>query len=231
MPPRQRRTKPKKRSRALVPLVRSRRGLMFNPTPVFTETFALRASGSTGLHYQLAPNLGGVLSVSMDNLPQLSQYNTLYQKYRILKAKFICIPDWNTESADINASSYNISISPTPVLATGLSRIVYAVNDSPDQIVAPVSEDVVLKDNGCKIVCGKPKLTMSCRPVPDTSDANGVQMTFKNKYINFSSTGVNRTHYGITWFHTQPGTGAPGTNMGVAYNVYCKLTFQLSDPR
>jgi len=203
---------------------------MFNPAPVFTETFALRASGSTGLHYQLIPNVGGVLAVSMDNLPQVSQYNTLYQKYRILKAKFICIPDWNTESADINSSTYNTSLAP-PLLSTGLSRIVYAVNDSPDQVVAPASEDVVLKDNGCKVVCGKPKIIMSCRPVPNSLDANGVQMTFKRKFVNFNTAGPNVPHYGITWFHTQPGTGGAGTGIGVAYNVYCKLTFQLSDPR
>lgn len=197
---------------------------MFNPQPVFTESFVLKTGAVT---YQLVPNAGGTLAVSMSDVPQLAQYTTLYQKYRILKAKFICIPQWNTESADVNSASYNASVVP-PVLQTGLSRIVYAINDSPD-LLPPLSEDQVLENNGCKILCGKPKITMSCRPVPNTQDANGVQMTFKNRFINFEA--INIPHYGITWWHSQPGSAGAGTGLGVPYQVYCKLTFQLSDPR
>lgn len=111
----------------------------------------------------------------------------------------------------------------------GLSRIVFAINDSPNQITLPPSETAVLENNGCKIVCGSPKLVMSCRPVPDTNDAAGNKMTFRNKYLNFSST-LNVAHYGITWWHSQPVLPG-GVGFGIPYLVYAKLTFQLSDPR
>lgn len=194
------------------------RSLMFNPSPIFTESYAL-LNETTGNPYVMNPMSGGVLAVKIDQVPQLAQYSNLYQKYRILKAVFICIPAWSTESSD-----------PQVAATIGLSRIVYAINNSPAQ-VAPANEAVVLQDNGCKIICGKPKIVMSCRPVPNTLDANGIQTTIKNKYINFNAVPANNTpHYGITWYHSQPGTAVP-TGNGVPYFVYVKLTFQLSDPR
>lgn len=199
------------------------RSRMFNPCPVFTESFAL-PSQTGGAQYILGPNSGGVLSVTIDDVPQIAQYNTLYQKYRILKAKFICIPTHNTASADVNAQ-----LPAGGMLNAGLSRVVYAINDSPAQTVLPGSEAQVLEDNGCRIVCGSPKLVMSCRPVPNTNDALGNQMTFKNKYLNFHA-GFNQPHFGITWWHSQPVLPG-GAGYGVPYLVYCKLTFQLSDPR
>lgn len=195
------------------------RARMFNPAPIFTESFALP---KTGGQYTMDPNAGGVLSVSMDQMPQLNQYSALYQKYRILKAKFICIPTYNSAAADINSEL------PAGAMTTaGLSRIVFAVNDSP-ALPAPVNENAVLVDNGCKIVCGSPKLTMSCRPVPDTLDSNGNRFTTRGKYQNFSA--INATHFGITWWHTQP-VAPGGAGYGIPYLVYVKLTFQLSDPR
>jgi len=199
---------------------RANRARTFNPAPIFTESFVLP---KTGGQYSLDPNTGGVLAVSMDNMPQLAQYSALYQKYRILKAKFICIPTHNTAAADINSE-----LPPGGLQSVGLSRVIYAVNDSPDQVTIPASEADVLKDNGCKIACGSPKLIMSCRPVPDTLDSNGNRTTLRGNYLNFVS--VNAAHYGITWFHSQP--VLPGNaGYGVPYLVYCKLTFQLSDPR
>lgn len=197
------------------------RSRMFNPAPIFTESFILPASGG---QYILAPNAGGVLTVSMDDFLQVAQYSNLYQKYRILKAKFICIPTHNSASADVNAQ-----LPPGGLLNAGLSRVVFAVNDSPD-VVAPANEATVLEDNGCKIVCGSPKLVMSCRPVPDTNDAAGNRMTFRRKYLNFNAVGPNIAHYGISWWHSQPVLPG-GAGFGIPYLVYCKLTFQLSDPR
>lgn len=212
--------RPLRRKRVNRRVARSR---MFNPSPIFTESFALPKVG--GGQYLLAPNAGGVLGVSMNDIPQLAQYNTLYQKYRILKAKFICIPAWNTAAADANSE-----LAPGGQTYVGLSRVVFAINDSPNQITSPANENVVLADNGCKIVCGSPKLTMSCRPVPNTQDANGVQMTYRDKYINFNNAGPDVAHFGITWWHTQPVLPG-GQGYGVPYFVYVKLTFQLSDPR
>ncbi len=213
-----RRPKPAMRRRGLIS-----RPLRVNPQPIFTESYLRLADGSA-LPYTLAPNAGGVLTVNMDNLPQLAQYSALYQKYRILKAKFICIPTWNTASADANSEIPGVGVQNQ----VGLSRVVYAVNDSPN-LVIPVNETEVLTDNGCKIACGSPKLVMSCRPTPQTEDSVGNRFTMRGRYLNFESAG-NAPHFGITWFHTQP-VFPVGAGFGTPYLVYVKLTFQLADPR
>jgi hypothetical protein len=194
---------------------------MFNPQPVFTETYKL----STLNGGSMAGNAGGLLTTRISDLPQVAQYSTLYQKYRILKAKFICLANWNSESSDLNSSMYNQSIG---IANAGMYRLAYAVNDSPAQVV-PANENDVLTDNGCRVVAGKPKITISCRPAPNTMDANGVELTQRKKYINFATQGPDITHFGVSWWATFPFIGV--ANVPPTYEVYVKLTFQLSDPR
>ena len=222
-----RRTRAPFRRRGKKPVRRGnwRRRGMFNPQPVFTETFKIPGNDPLAPNYQLNSNTGGVLSVKISNMPQVNQYSTLYQKYRILKAKFICLPQFVSESSDVNAAGYNGSLG---LGNWGMARIVTAVNDSPDP-TNPLNEDDVLEDNGCVIHTGKPKLTLSCRPVPDTLDALGNRITTKGKFINFQSTGPDISHYGIRWWYTLPNPG--GNIQNIPYFVYVKLTFQLSDPR
>lgn len=195
-----------------------------NPTPVFTETFQ-KMNGNTP--FVLNPNAGGLLQVSMDEVPQLAQYDALYTKYRILRCQYICIPLWNTEASDANTANYNASLTPA-VQNIGLSRIAFSVDNTPD-ISPPIAESQVLEHNGAKIVAGKTKILMTHRPVPNTLDQNGVAMTFRNKYITFTSGNVK--HNGISWWHTQPPITNAAEGGGVPYTVYCKLTFQLADPR
>lgn len=195
-----------------------------NPQPVFTETF-MKMNGNNP--YVLNPNAGGLLQVSISEVPQLAQYDALYTKYRILKCQYIFIPLWNTEASDANAANYNASLTPA-VINSGLSRLVFSIDNTPD-ISPPVAESQVLEHNGCKIMVGKPKVTISHRPVPNVLDQNGVSMTFKDKYITFSS--VNALHNGISWWHTQPPLTNAASGYGVPFQVYCKLTFQLADPR
>lgn len=200
------------------------RPLRANPRPIFTETFRLFTDDPLAPPYRLSSNTGGVLSVKISQMPQIAQYTTLYQKYRILKATFICLPQFVSQSSDVNAAYYNQSLG---LGAWGMSRLITAVNTSPEA-VAPVAEDDILEDNGCKIHTGKPKLVLSCRPVPDTLDANGNRMTLRNKYLNFNPTG-DITHYGIRWWHSIP--NITPNSQDQFYFVYCKLTFQLADPR
>ena len=186
---------------------------MFNPAPVFTETF---------LHSTITQNTGGVFSFQISSIAQLAQYSNLYQKYRILKAKVMLLPAYiahDENQAIVNAAA--------GAAWTGLGRFVHAINDTPAQVV-PAAEANVLTDNGCVIRPFKDKLTISCRPVPDLLDANGVRMTLKNKFINFSTAGPDAVHYGITWWYSQYGGGPISTN---PVQVYVKLTFQLADPR
>lgn len=206
--------------------LRVQRSLMYNPRPIFTESFLVKTTDSTPQPLTIGPNSGIILGCAMSQLPQRNNYVNLYQKYRILKAKWILIPTFNTQAADPNSAGYNASIS---LGIEGMSRFVFAVDDSPN-LAAPLSEDAILQHNGCKIVQGKTKLTIVNRPVPDTNDALGNKFTMKRKFINFSTGAVDTPHYGVSLWHSQP-VVAPAGNAGTSYFIYCKLTFQLSDPR
>lgn len=194
--------------------------VLTNPRPVFTETIRLNFPGQ-GV-YNLGSNAGGVLRANMDSLAQLAQYTALYRKYRILKAQFICLATYPGSNVDINTAAYNTSVG---IQASGMGRLVFAVNDTPN-LVAPGSELDVLESNGAMIKIGKPKIVVSCKPVPDVRDAAGVRLTTRGQFINFESTNVD--HFGISWYYTMPTTA---TLQDPFYAVYCKLTFQLADPR
>jgi len=212
MPPRKSRKPARRFRRAIVPRSPFRRMGMFNPQPVFTETYALTS---------LLPSAGGLLTFSMDQVPQLTQYSTLYQKYRILKARVSLYPEFT--SFDQNQAENNVALSRSQF---GLSRIAWAVDDSPN-LTAPTSELDVLKNNGCKIRPLTDRgVQLHCRPVPNLGDGQ-LPITYKQKYINFGSPNV--AHTGIAYWISQLMTGTPGTqNVTI---VYVKLTFQLSDPR
>lgn len=189
------------------------RARMFNPRPVFTETY---------IHSTITQNTGGVLAFNISSIPQIANYSTLYQKYRILKAKVMLLPSYVAHDEGVAIAG---AAAGQPW--TGFGWFTYAVNDSPNQ-VAPANEAVVLEDNGCRVLPFKPKLTLSCRPVPDTLDNNGVRMTLGRKFINFNPGQPDATHYGITWWYTQYGGGPASVN---PVQVIVKLTFQLADPR
>lgn len=214
---RTRTTRRTRRTRRYTRRARPSRALRTNPRPVFTETY---------LGPQLAPNSGGVFKFNISSLPQISQYNNLYQKYRILKAQVILVPQY--DGADQNAASYNAG---TGIFAHGMGRFVFAINDSP-ALVAPGSEAAVLQDNGAKIRAVRTMIKMSCRPVPIFEDAHGIVMTLKKNWLNFQIPPApsDPDHFGITWWYSQPALGATALANNVLHS-YVKLTFQLADPR
>lgn len=230
MPRRQAKRNPR-RPRAVRRIPRGVRGramTMYNPQPVFTETFRQDAV--------LLPNAGFLLSANIANVPQLAQYSGLYQKYRILKCQWTLFPNF-TGGTDQNVAIFNTVSGNFPVVpgvsTAGTSRIVHVVDSSPDQAV-PVSEDAVLQENGCRIRLLDRIVKMGCAPVPDLKDANGAQLTLKRKYINFSTGSPNIAHYGVRGWITHPyniGTGAFNIPDSITYTVYCKMTFQLCEPR
>ena len=199
--------KPRRVYRRRVP-----RSLMTSRAPVFTETYK---------HSTITQNTGNNLSVQISNIGQLAQYSNLYQKYRILKATFYWLPSYiaHDENNAINNAVAGQAW-------TGMGRVTWSVNDSP-AVPVPVAEADVLKDNTCHIVPMKSKLTMSCRPKPDCLDANGVRTT-TGQFINFSSAGPDAVHYGISYWYTQYGGGPTSTN---PVDIFCRLTFQVADPR
>jgi len=195
-----------------------------NPQPVFTETCRLaRINTSPPVFYQMNANSTGQLSVQMDTLPQLSQYSTLYQKYRILKVQYLMLGTYNTQSSDINAAQSNL---PTAV-TYGMGRIAHVVQSSPG-VPLPVNEDSVLTCNGAKVISARPKFTIKHRPVPNLLDASGSRITMKSPFIDFVTTGFNVEHGAVNWSYILPGSNQA---LDPLYAVYAKITFQLSDPR
>lgn len=202
------------------------RRMVLNPMPTFVETFSKTAVVIAGG----AGGVGGVFAARITDIPQLAQYANLYKQYRINWIKIMLIPDYNYNSVDRNAAQYNATI---PTGNVGMSRIAYAINDSP-ALANPANEGQVLEDNGCKIKTIGAKWSTSFKPVPDvgalaTGAANpvGARQRFK-QWFNFDTvtTGNNPLHYGVTYWITQSNPG-----LDVAYNVYYKVNFSLRDPQ
>jgi len=229
MPFRPRRKQAPRRRPAMNRQLAVRRPLR-SPQPIFTETFRLKF-GQPPLNpgYNMASNSGGTLSVNIGDVPQITNYSSLYTKYRILKATFICLPQFVSQSADINGAAYNQSLG---LGAWGQARVITALQTSPDGGANPASEEDVLQHNNCQIHSGKSKLVLSCRPVPDLLDANGNRVTARApQFLNFENNVDGEIeHYGIKWWYTLPNL-SPLVDTNVPIFVYCKLTFQLADSR
>lgn len=191
--------------------------------PVFTETF---------LHSRLGMNptspffAGTVLGVSMDGITQLSQYTNLYQRYRILKASWTIVPD---------ATSYDLATT----IGTGFavytnSRCVYAINDTAPAVSTgpsiPTNEQTILQDNGCKIRSGNGVIRFSNRPVAQVQDQYNVSLNLRKQFISFA-TGPNTTHWGVSIGFTNTGVYTTPPPVAPTWTIYCKVTFQVADPR
>lgn len=197
---------------------RPRRLKMYNPSPVFTESFV-----STNV---LTTNTGFLLAQKISDIPQIAQYSNLYTKYRIKSIRYILLPTFQGGSDENNASYNNGAGQPY----NASSRIVYSIQDSPNQ-VAPATEAIALEDNGCRIRMMTNKLSVTTRPVPQVLDTQGNYITMKGKYLNFDQ-GLGLPaplHYGVCGYITQAIGGAPPLRQTI--NVYVKITFQVSDPR
>lgn len=200
-----------------------------NPQPIFTEMYELTSAAGPG--YQVLPNTGNVFRFNIDHIPQLAQYANLYQKYRILRASILVLPEYSL--SEQNQAEENSAQSRS---SFGQSRMALAVNTSP-AVPAPATELDVLKDNGAFVRSLTPNgIRASCRPVPNVSvDSNqagvGAQsITLRKKFLNLAAQNGNIDHYGISWWLTQLGAVAASATKNIGI-VYVKLTFQLSDPR
>ena len=202
---------------------RPMRSLQQSHKPVFTETFLHSRLGMTTGSPFFA---GTVLGVTMDSLPQLSQYANLYQRYKILRASWTLIPD---------ATSYDLATT----IGTGFavytnSRCVYAINDTAPALhtgpVLPGSEQDILQDNGCKIRSGNKVIKFSNRPVAQVQDQYNVSLNLRKQFISFAA-GPNTTHWGVSIGFTTTGVYTTPPPVLPTWSVYCKLTFQVADPR
>lgn len=197
-----------------------------NPTPTFVETYSkgvITCPGGAG-------GLGGVFSARITDIPQVAQYANLYKQYRINWIKVMLVPVYDDISADRNAAQYNATI---PTGYAGMSRIAFAINNSP-QLAVPGTEAAVLEDNGCKVKPIGSLWKCSFKPVPDvgvTAGTNGNAIYTRSRYRQFfnfdtQTAANNPLHYGITYWISVLNPG-----LDVNYNVYYKVNFTLRDPQ
>lgn len=202
-----------------------------NPRPVFTETYKAKelTFDVSGAGYQAT---SFIFAATMDGLAQLPQYSNLYQKYRILKAEWLLLPNW-TGGEQQNAAIYNYAsgpVTPPGLTSVGTTRVVYAINDTPN-LQPPAAEQDVLQDNGCRIRFLDKMIKIKNRPVPNIEDAQGNWVSMRGKFINFTNGTPNDPHYGVSGWISQPVSVGSTGNSGMKIDVYCKLTFQLADPK
>lgn len=227
-------------------LVRKRRALRprrrlalrrLNPRPTFTETF--KATGTEGIiSLQPGQGAGYVFKARISDIPQVLQYATLYSQYRINWIKAMLIPNFNTSVAEVNAANANavIDVSGATVGYWGSARIVWAVQDTPNEQI-PANEDEVLKMNGCKIRMFKTMWSQSFKPVPDVAETsagagNVYAVQRYRQFFNFdtSTTGNNPEHGSTVCYITLPGNHTRNT-LVQTYNVFYKVNFTLKDPK
>lgn len=210
---------------------RIRRGVM-NNQPTFVETFKV-ARDNMAVPIGDGSGLGKYFKVRIQDVPQVAQYSNLYAQYRINWVKVMLIPQFNTQSSDPNAQQFNVSSS---LNAYGMARIVYSIQDSPNQ-ATPASENEVLEDNGCKIKPLGAKWSCSFKPVPDVVLTNGaagvIPVRMKNKsWFNFDTATPdnNPFHGGVKAWITLPGLGATEAQP-ITWYCYYKVSFTLRDPQ
>lgn len=125
-----------------------------NQSQVFTETVKAQSNPAYGISTngtidiqsgtQFTP---GKFSAQMNMLDYttLSSYRALYQSYKILGVTVIIVPKFTETDPNMAAG-----LAPTTGVVEA-PRIVYAINNSTNDLLAPVNELTVLADNGAKI--------------------------------------------------------------------------------
>lgn len=208
-----------------------------NPVPTFVETF--RKTDDDVL-VPAGNGVGKVFKLRISDMPQWQQYLSLYKQYRINWVKVMLIPNFDGTSFDINSAAYNNSTAGYGGWQ-GMARIAYAINDSPD-VTAPVNEDEVLTDNGCKIKAFKSKWSCSFKPVPDVKQTTSVGTIWTRQkfrqWFNFDplTIGNNPEHGAVSAFISLPGNIATPANPSMIsdamrYHCYYKVSFTLRDPQ
>lgn len=209
-----RRTRRTRRTRRMVRPMRTL--TRYNPRPVFTETV---------FGGDLLPNTGFRLQATMGVLPQIAQYQALYGKYRILKFRWILLPNFGNAEQNAATGEYGAIHQ-----SSANTRLVYAIQDTVQPFVVPPNEATVLTMNGCRVLSGGRPLYINQRPQPQNGiDGSGFQANVsRNTFYVWTNPNVPWGH--IDGFITQTVINADPNVIQASYKMYLKLTFQLSDP-
>lgn len=202
--------------RGVMGAARMRLGWRSRPTPVFTESFpgAPILVGGVGAQSPIQ-----LIQNNVGQIPQFGDYSALYNQYQIRRVTAIFVPAYDTYQAG----------SPTGATGTTCPRMVYAIQDSSQQL-NPTSEADVLQDNGAKIRMFNKPIKISWRPVAAAADAlvQGGFASVNRKYQWYGTTSAAVQHNGLAlaFTHSLPPAGNP-----VLANVYYRITFALKDPK
>lgn len=184
----------------------------------FTETYKLgELQNNTG-----SGVVTGIWKVRMLDLPQIAQYQDLYNQYCIKRAVLHIVPSYD------NYDGNNLNTAPTiPMTAP---RLVFAVNDSAQQ-PTPLTESDVLTDNGCKIKSLARPVKIAFKPVAEVavgmSTGGFVSESKRLRWLSTQSPEV--LHAGVSYAITQfVNSVAVATPIA---SVFVKLTFGLRDPK
>lgn len=189
---------------------------MYNPMPTFTETIVQ----SPVTYNATSPgNSSYLFTNSLAQIPQVAQYQALYNNYMIKKVQMIFVPAYNV--ADLNA--------PTAATPVAAPRIVWAIQDSSQQTVPSIESDV-LQMNGAKIRMFTRPVKVTWKPVAQLADAINlggfVAVTRKNQWITTTNPSINHAGLAVSFTNDVPIAGNP-----VLAQVYVKITFCLKDPK
>lgn len=215
-----------------------RRRLYSYQSQVFTETYkanstsiGVDASGVIGI---VGGNQGiaGKFFVSMKDIPQYQQYQSLYNMFKITRVVAIIVPKWN--SGDMNTAQYNLANSAP---AWEVPRMAYAINDNTNDLLAPTSELEVLEDNGAKIRRLTDPFKIKFHPrvaidgVNPANTSQGVAIQYPRKpWVGFDGIGTTLLHTGVDWYISCDNTATSANFLDVA-DVYFKVSFVCKDPR
>lgn len=227
--------RPRRGRRTVRPVARRLRRALGKGQPTFVETYN---KALDNLSIPVGTGLGKYFDVKITDIPQIADYADLYTQYRINWVKVMLLPNFNGMSADGNSAAYNNSLGATGPASVGMARIVYAVQDSPDQ-QTPASELEVLQDNGCKIKSIGSKWSCSFKPVPNIQQGvTGMSTTIavknnRNSWFNIDTVtkGNNPDHGGVKVYITVPGGDPAHTGFAMSYICYYKVSFTLRDPQ
>lgn len=158
-------------------------------------------------------NNGHALGVSINNLPQITCYQSLYSKYKITGAKYTFIP--NTGNSEVNQVLSNIA---TAYPYAGLCRVAYSI--SKGFMSAPANEGAIIAQEHKLRMMGNKGFSVYVKMPVFLVDANPGGVTTESK-ITTGLLGLNQSadvvHQGLEWYATNQGTA------NISYKVYITL--------
>lgn len=178
---------------------------------------------------------GGVYTVQFGDIPQWTNYQQLYNQYKILSVQWTFMPrytQYSTNDQNQPLGDYRI--------ANG--RLMYAIQDTPTMQTINVETDV-LKMNGVKIRDLTKPIVITHRPKPLLQLGAGVNNgsvsaqigNNTQTFISFDGQSGHPElvpHAGVAFWIVVNGDGPePPDDLLTFYDVYAKIRFVCRDPR